>query len=213
MTYKGKKDFVPEYESEEGYDLYAKSYVQDEQYLNTFDQVFFLRHLRGLQDKKILDLGAGTGRLAPVFQKRGASKVTALDISTNMLAIAEQKAVYEHVVQADVRDFFPFEFEEFDLIISTMLFVHISTKDLPFVMGECARVLKKGGTMIIVSLAQRRPPKLTTLEGDKLVINSYGHSASRIQKELEEAGMSVQLREDYETKSEMIATYFIVQKD
>ena len=45
--------------------------------------------------------------------------------------------------------------------------------------------------MIIVSLAQRRPPKLTTLDGEKLVINSYGHSASRIQKELEEAGLNV----------------------
>lgn len=212
MTYKEKKDFVPEYDSEEGYDLYADQYVHDEQYLNKFDQVFFLRHLRNLKDIKILDMGAGTGRLAPVFLKRGANHVTALDISQRMLDVAKTRKVYERLVKEDIRDFTSFEFEEFDLIISTMLLVHISTKDIPHVMGECARILKKGGKMILVSLAQRRPPRLTTTGGDKIVIDSYSHSDARVLKELRIAGFEDEVVETYEIKSEVLATFFIVTK-
>jgi len=212
MTYKEKRDFVPEFEAEEGYDLYAEAYVEDEPYLDIFDQVFFLRNLRNLENSKVLDLGAGTGRLAPIFIKRGAKHVTALDISQEMLNIAEKRNAYERIVKADVRDFMPFDFEEFDLIISTMLLVHISTKDIPALFGECSRILKKGGKMILVSLAQRRPPRLTTSKGEKIVIASYAHAPSRIEDELREAGFTIELVETHENKSDQLATYFILSK-
>jgi len=66
--------------SEEGYELAAKKYDEMEGYLNSFEQdnVFYL--LKDIKGKKILDVGAGTGRISTALQRNGG-EVTSLDLS------------------------------------------------------------------------------------------------------------------------------------
>jgi ubiquinone/menaquinone biosynthesis C-methylase UbiE len=77
-------------DSKEGYDLAAATYDKKEKYLNSFEQSKLLPLLGDCQDKKILDVGAGTGRLAVELAKKGAL-VTALDVSEAMLEVLQRK--------------------------------------------------------------------------------------------------------------------------
>lgn len=68
--------------------------------------------LGDIQNKKILDLGCGTGVYAVGFAKKGAV-VACLDISQNMLDIARKRAIAHqverrcHFVRADFLDYLP----------------------------------------------------------------------------------------------------------
>ena len=70
--------------SEEGYDLAADIYDENENYLNSFEQGELIPLLGPVAGKKILDVGAGTGRLSLPLANREAV-VTAFDISPKML--------------------------------------------------------------------------------------------------------------------------------
>ena len=76
--------------SDVGYDLAAGSYDEREKYLNSFEKDKLLPLLGKVDGLKILDAGAGTGRLAMKMAKMGAS-VVALDVSEKMLEVLRKK--------------------------------------------------------------------------------------------------------------------------
>ena len=77
-------------DSAEGYDLAAEDYDKKEKYLNSFEKGKFLSLLPEIKDKKILDVGAGTGRVSLPLALAGA-QVTALDISEKILEVLKRK--------------------------------------------------------------------------------------------------------------------------
>ena len=50
----------------------------------------------------VLDVGAGTGVMGVGLAAAGVAPVDALDLSPEMLAVARRKAVYRHLIEADV---------------------------------------------------------------------------------------------------------------
>jgi ubiquinone/menaquinone biosynthesis C-methylase UbiE len=72
------------------------------------------------ENQSILDLGCGTGALSIPLAKNGF-QVTGLDLSAEMLAIADEKARNEkvnvHFIQQNMTDLLNFEPEVFDVII------------------------------------------------------------------------------------------------
>jgi demethylmenaquinone methyltransferase/2-methoxy-6-polyprenyl-1,4-benzoquinol methylase len=104
---------------------------------------------------RALDIGCGTGSLAIACARRGA-QVTGIDISPLMLDIARQK-----VEQAGLEDSITlmetsaieldekFEAGSFDTIMSSLTFSELSDDEQRFVLGECHRLLKDGGRLII----------------------------------------------------------------
>ena len=76
--------------STSGYNLAACDYDKKEKYLNSFEQNKLLPLFGIVRDKKILEVGAGTGRLALALFNEGA-QVTALDVSFEMLKILADK--------------------------------------------------------------------------------------------------------------------------
>jgi ubiquinone/menaquinone biosynthesis C-methylase UbiE len=72
------------------------------------------------ENQSILDLGCGTGALSIPLAKQGF-QVTGLDLSAEMLAIADEKARSEHVnihfIQQNMTDLAELEHEGFDAII------------------------------------------------------------------------------------------------
>ena len=104
---------------------------------------------------RALDIGCGTGSLAIACARRGA-QVTGIDISPLMLDIARQK-----VKQAGLEDSITlmetsaielddkFEAGSFDTIMSSLTFSELSDDEQRFVLGECHRLLKDGGRLII----------------------------------------------------------------
>jgi SAM-dependent methyltransferase len=53
---------------------------------------------------RVVDLGCGTGAVGERLAARGVCHVTGLDLSPEMLAVAESKRVYDHLAVADLTD-------------------------------------------------------------------------------------------------------------
>ena len=154
----------------------ADVYDENENYLNSFEQGEIIPLLGALADKKILDVGAGTGRLSLPLANRGAH-VTALDVSPKMLEVIRRKSRKSGMldfakeksaknskiftVVGDAEDL-PFEKEMFDIVTAAFLIVHL--KDPTRFFDEAYRVLKDGGILAVTNINQKNPPQVKIKE-------------------------------------------------
>lgn len=112
-----------------------------------------LEILDNIQNKKVLDLGCGTGTLTRIISKRNA-KATGTDNSKEMIAIADKKKdTYKFPIEyyvADARNKFKFENNYFDIVLHVMLLHSIADNNLDNIFKESFRVLEGNGECIIV---------------------------------------------------------------
>lgn len=134
----------------EGYALWAASYDQEHNGLIWIEEREVDRLLTPLSFSKVLDVGTGTGRHALKLARHGAS-VTALDQSSEMLAVArlaaEQEGLSIDFHLHSLEDGMPFEASQFDLLICALMLSHVP--DLAHALQEFARVLQDGGFLLI----------------------------------------------------------------
>ena len=173
--------------SEEGYNLAAAVYDENENYLNSFEQGELVPLLAGIADKKVLDVGAGTGRLSVALASRGA-KVTALDLSPKMLEKIKRKNPKIHTIIGDVESL-PFENDAFDIVTAAFLVVHL--KDPTRFFDEVYRVLKDGGVFVVTNINQKHPPLVKTKEGP-IIIESFYHRPEKIRQILESLAFKIE---------------------
>ncbi len=102
---------------------------------------------------KILDVGCGTGNFSVKLAKKGCS-VTGIDVSDEMLSIARKKAsdlnLDIELMNMNVNNL-SFDDNTFDGIISMTAFEFI--EDAPKALKELLRVVKKGGQVLIGTIA------------------------------------------------------------
>ena len=106
----------------------------------------------------ILDIAAGTGDFSILEAEKTNAKITAIDISQKMLDIAKQKASEKKLnnivfQKADSLDM-PFDDNTFDT--ATISFGVRNFCDIPAGLSEILRVLKPGGTLVVLELSE--PP-------------------------------------------------------
>src|SRR3989338_2317450 len=173
--------------SDQGYDLAASGYDKKEKYLNRFEQKKVLPLLVDMAGKKVLDAGAGTGRLAVELARRGAF-VTALDISGEMLKVLAKKSKYIELSVGDV-EYMPFEKDTFDWVVSAFVIVHL--KDPTTFFDEVYRVLKDGGKFLVTNINQNEPPEVETADGS-IKIESFYHRPEKIKEILESLAFRIE---------------------
>ncbi len=173
--------------SEVGYNLAAQIYDENENYLNSFEQGELIPLLGALAGKKVLDVGAGTGRLSLPLANRGAS-VTALDVSPKMLELVKRKNAKIITVVGDAESL-PFESGSFDIVTAAFLIVHL--KDPTRFFDEVYRVLKDGGMFVVTNINQKDPPQVKTKEG-QIIIESFYHRPEKIVEILESLAFSIE---------------------
>lgn len=127
------------------------SLMQDIPYEKWVNYIKAIIEMEGANPQKVLDLGCGTGNVAIPMARMGYA-VTALDLSPNMLAVAEQKArnagLNIHWVNQDMREIdIP---DDFDLVLSMCDSLNYLTEeaDLQKVFGIVYKQLKENGLFI-----------------------------------------------------------------
>lgn len=189
MTIKNMpKRKIPVLDSATGYNLAANFYDEKEKYLNSFEQGQLLPLLGDVSNKKILDVGAGTGRLSVKLAKLGAN-ITALDVSDKMLEKIKKTRNQEIKIIIGDAEAMPFEDETFDIVVAAFLIVHL--KDPTKFFDEVYRVLKDGGIFVVTNINQKDSPLVKTKEGE-ILIDSYYHRPKKIREILEQLAFGVE---------------------
>ncbi len=127
----------------------------------TQDVIALMRGARLLgRDRDMLDLGCGIGRfiraLAPELRH-----VTGLDISQKMISEAQRRCAHLSNVRLAVssgRDLATIEDASIDLILAADVFPYLVQVDLALAathLREAARVLRRGGAMLIMNFSYR----------------------------------------------------------
>lgn len=175
------------YLSREGYNIWAKNYNKSIPLLNAFEKGILIGKMPDIRGKKILDLGAGTGRVTEHLLMNGAD-VTAIDISEEMLNILKKDYPQANIIVADVNNI-PCKDDEFDFVVAGFLVVHLKTLEKCF--REVYRVLKPGGEFFLTNINQKKAPKLKLNSKEEIVIKSFYHRPQDVIVSLEESFFEV----------------------
>jgi ubiquinone/menaquinone biosynthesis C-methylase UbiE len=197
-------------DSKNGYDLAAEDYDKKEKYLNSFEQNKVVPLVDDVEGKKILDVGAGTGRLAILLADKGAV-ITALDVSAEMLKVLRRKAGTRKnikYVEGEAENI-DFPEESFDVVIAAFLIVHL--KNPAYFFKEAYRVLKPNGLLVVTNINQKEPPEVKTRDGI-IKIDSYYHRQDKIRELLEEVAFNIQKLEVVYEGEQWINQIFVAKK-
>uniref|UniRef100_A0A7S0ZZT4 Methyltransferase domain-containing protein n=1 Tax=Noctiluca scintillans TaxID=2966 RepID=A0A7S0ZZT4_NOCSC len=136
------------------YDDGAAAY-QDTSYKKD-DQVefhTFFQHTGHLSGKKVLDVACGEGRYTRLIKQRGAADVVGLDLSEEMVKLAQQQVTEKCDIsyfQHDLASPLPAHLQgQFDVVCSQYLLCYATTEDvLETMVRHCFGAVKPGCTFV-----------------------------------------------------------------
>ena len=121
-----------------------------------------LVHARVKDGESVLDLGCGTGTLAIELKKdRPKAKVSGLDADPAILERAKAKAKDAGVkisLQQGLANDLPYDARSFDVVVSTLLFHHLTDEAKADTAEEIRRVLRLGGRVLIADWGRPQDP-------------------------------------------------------
>lgn len=139
--------------------LFDKIALMKEDYWMVYAKRSYVRPFLGeKRGQDILDAGCGTGFMLPYLARWG--KVVGLDSSAYALSLARQGMANPgrpdsgrvSLVEADLSKI-PFPDSRFDVVLACEVLYHRAVEDDERALRECARVLKKGGRLIVIDSA------------------------------------------------------------
>lgn len=158
-----------------------------------------------LPRNRVLEIGTGTGTLALLAARKGAS-VLAFDISAGMLTVAREKiraaGLGERIelLEMGVAQMDGLPSETFDLVVSTLVFSEFSPDETRYALRQAHRLLRPGGR---IALADETRPRglfkrfIYHLVRTPLLLITYlltqtaTRAVSGLEARLEEAGFRV----------------------
>ena len=117
----------------------------DERWWELFEALVREGDLRG---RRVLEVGAGTGRLASALVERALARVWAVDPSPEMLAVARERAPRGVAFKQARAEALPFKDGWFERAVA-MLVVHVL--DRPRAFAELRRVLRADGRLAVAT--------------------------------------------------------------
>jgi predicted TPR repeat methyltransferase len=141
----------------------------------------------GAAGLRVLDLGCGTGLCGPLFRDP-AETLIGVDLSPGMLAKAQEKNVYDELIEGDLTDALRAESGTLDLVVSADVFVYVGA--LREVFAGCAAAIRPGGLFAF---------SVESCQGEEFVLRPsgrYAHSTVYIRGLASEFGFSEALCEE-----------------
>ena len=129
----------------EGYDLWSESYDQTPNPLVALDRRHSMSLLQPRPEERVLDAGCGTGAHLR-FMLRQGSKPVGLDLSLQMLRVAQGKHPGVALVQADLNNRLPFRRQVFDATLCALVGEHVV--QLRVLFHELSNCLVPSGRLV-----------------------------------------------------------------
>lgn len=124
---------------------------------------FFLERVGPIENKKILDVGFGSGGVAIAFNRAGAI-ISGVDVDPELKSIAERNSAVNNA-KIDFKIYngteLPFSDGYFDYVISFSVLEHVSFPDK--LLNEILRVLKPNGRFLLTLPNKYYPRETHTL--------------------------------------------------
>ena len=137
----------------------------------------------GERELDVLDAGCGTGLCGPLL-KPFARRLVGVDLSAGMLRRAQDRNLYDELVQAELTSFMRHHAERFDLIASADTLVYFG--DLAPVLAAAADALRRGG---VLAFTLEDGGDQAAEPGFELHTHGrYSHAAGYVRRTLERAG-------------------------
>jgi ubiquinone/menaquinone biosynthesis C-methylase UbiE len=114
--------------------------------------------------QKVLDIGCGTGALTLMAARKGAH-VKGIDISPQMLEVAQKRANKMNVIQnvefceMGVAELDGEKPENYDIVMSGLCFSELTEYEMIYTLKEIKRILKPGGILLVAD--EVRPDSLS----------------------------------------------------
>jgi len=128
-----------------------------------------------------VDLGCGTGRTGAWLQRHGVVAIDGVDLTPEMLALAEPKFVYRRLVEAKVTDT-GLAALSYDLVTVCLVDEHLP--DLVPLYREAFRLAVPGAYLVLVAfhphfiIASGMPTHYTSATGEPVAIETHVHLLS-----------------------------------
>jgi SAM-dependent methyltransferase len=130
----------------EAYDKYAhERESRTMQDWKSGERSSFLSVLQQADKKRLLEIGAGTGRDGKYFQDHGF-EVVCIDLSPAMVELCRQKGLTAHVMDMGNMDFSE---NSFDAVYSLNSLLHLTKDEFPKVLHRIDAVLRVDGMVYI----------------------------------------------------------------
>ena len=127
------------------------------------------------------DLGCGTGRTGAWLSERGVTAIDGVDLTPEMLELAEARGVYRRLVEADVGAT-GLESGQYDVVVTSLVDEHLERLDPLY--SEASRLARPGGTYTLVGyhphfiMAAGMPTHFDSASGEPIAIETHLHMLS-----------------------------------
>ena len=133
------------------YKVWASSYDDDFAKKNDYRSPVLISNYydkySNKNDVPVLDVGAGTGLIAEVMNKKNTIDIDAIDISPEMLESAKSKNCYNKLIEADLTKNLDIDNNYYGALVSAGTFTHGHIG--PNALDELLRVTKPSGLFVI----------------------------------------------------------------
>ena len=164
-----------------GYGEWVDTYEQ------TVEDVMDLALLERLEQphwsavRHALDLGCGTGRTGEWLRRQGVELIDGVDLTPEMLAVAQAKGAHRRLVEANVIET-GLAASSYDLVIASLIDEHLA--DVAPLYAESFRLAERGALFVIVAfhphfiMTAGMPTHFTTAFGESVAISTHVHLLS-----------------------------------
>ncbi|MBI3775182.1 MAG: tetratricopeptide repeat protein [Gammaproteobacteria bacterium] len=143
----------------------------------------FMRRAGNRVDLDILDLGCGTGACGMLLRPF-ARRMTGVDLSVPMLAIAKKKNCYDELHNIEIGAFVAHEKQSYDLVVASGVLIFIG--DLTGLLLAVRQVLRAGGAFVFT--CYRSDTGDVTVRGNF----HFAHSEAHLRTAAQAAGFVVE---------------------
>lgn len=166
---------------QQSYDSWSSQYDTNQNKTRDLEALSLRTTLRDIPFDSCLEIGCGTGKNTEWLVTK-AGHITAVDLSSGMLAIARSKVSSAKVQfrQADITQPWTFAERQYDLITFSLVLEHI--ENLDYIFSEACKATAPGGYMYIGELHPFKQytgtkARFDTEEGQQ-VVTCFNHHVS-----------------------------------